>query len=445
MLNGRTLSIGFVMAILSATQAVAGDGQVLQILVSRNLQSLKVYDGDKVVATSKVSTGKPGHDTPTGIFSVLEKQKFHRSNKYSDAPMPWMQRITWSGVALHESNSVPNYPASHGCVRMPAAFAQELYKMTERGAHVIITDAPVTPERVRSAMLPRPAVSPVGPAFMSDVAMTPVSAQNLVPGTELAMNDAASQSKMTMRPDKPREPIYVLITRADHRSVMPEVQALLNQFGYDAGVVDGAAGTQTNAAIAKFRKDNGLPDGVMADDALVAALFAKAGRPLPQNGILVVRRNFAEIYRAPVTIDNEPKALGTHFIEARNVDPRTGFAEWYGFTLSNRIPDAAKKRLGITEDADAGAEDSVANALDRVHMSEEARLKLGELLGEGSSITVTDVESLSETGLGTNFITLTEPTDKVQAAPEIARRQTNSTSRIPGAALSAAAISGEIR
>ncbi len=275
MLNGRTLSIGFVMAILSATQAVAGDGQVLQILVSRNLQSLKVYDGDKVVATSKVSTGKPGHDTPTGIFSVLEKQKFHRSNKYSDAPMPWMQRITWSGVALHESNSVPNYPASHGCVRMPAAFAQELYKMTERGAHVIITDAPVTPERVRSAMLPRPADSPAGPAFMSDVAMTPVPAQNLVPGTELAMNDAASQSKMTMRPDKPREPIYVLITRADHRSVMPEVQALLNQFGYDAGVVDGAAGTQTNAAIAKFRKDNGLPDGVMADDALVAALFAK--------------------------------------------------------------------------------------------------------------------------------------------------------------------------
>ncbi len=119
MLKGRILSIGVFLAAFGAGHAMAGDGQVLQIVVSRDLQSLKVYDGDKVVASSKVSTGKPGHETPTGIFSVLEKRKFHRSNKYSDAPMPWMQRITWSGVALHESNSVPNYPASHGCVRLP--------------------------------------------------------------------------------------------------------------------------------------------------------------------------------------------------------------------------------------------------------------------------------------------------------------------------------------
>lgn len=411
MLKGRILSIGVFIAAFGAGQALAGDGQVLQIIVSRDLQSLKVYDGDKVVAASNVSTGKPGHETPTGIFSVLEKQKFHRSNKYSDAPMPWMQRITWSGVALHESNSVPNRPASHGCVRLPAAFAQELFKMTERGVHVVITDAPVEPQRIRSATLPRPVNSPAGPTFMTDVAMAPVSA-TAAPGTELAMNDAATQSKPSLRPEKPREPIYVLITRADHRSVMPDVQALLNQFGYDAGAVDGAAGAQTNAAIAKFRKDNGLPDGTMADDALVAALYGKAGRPLPQNGIMVIRRNFAEIYRAPVTLDNEPKALGTHFVEARNVDPRTGFAEWYGFSLSNRIPDASKKRLGITEDADPATPESVSTALDRVHMSDEAKQRLGELLGEGSAITVTDVESLSETGLGTNFITLTDPIDK---------------------------------
>ncbi|SOC85762.1 Putative peptidoglycan binding domain-containing protein [Ensifer adhaerens] len=412
MLKGRILSIGIFIAAFGAGQALAGEGQVLQILVSRDLQSLNVYDGDKVVATSRVSTGKPGHETPTGIFSILEKQKYHRSNIYSDAPMPWMQRITWSGVALHESNSVPNYPASHGCVRMPAAFARELYKMTGRGAHVIITDAPVVPERIRSATLPRPSSSPIGPAFMSDVAMAQPALQSVPTGTELAMNDAASQSRMSVRPEKPRDPIYVLITRADHRSYMPEVQALLNQFGYDAGAVDGVAGTQTNAAIAKFRKDAGLPDGVMADDALIAALFNKAGRPLPQNGVLVIRRDFAEIYRAPVTIDDEPKALGTHFVEARNVDPRTGVAEWYGFSLTNRIPQAAKMRLGIAEDADPATTDSVASALDRIHMSEETKLRLGELLGEGSSITLTDVESLSETGLGTNFITLTDPIDK---------------------------------
>jgi peptidoglycan hydrolase-like protein with peptidoglycan-binding domain len=409
--HARILFTGVVLATTMTGHVLAGDGQALQIVVSRNTQSLNVFDGDKIVATSKVSTGKPGHDTPTGIFSVLEKEKFHRSNKYSNAPMPWMQRITWSGVALHESNSVPNYPASHGCVRLPAAFAQELYKMTERGAHVIITDAPVMPTRIRSASLPRP-MTPLAPAFMNDMAAAPALPQSTAAGTELAMNDAASEAKMSLKPEKPRDPIYVLITRADHRSVMPEVQALLNQFGYDAGDADGFAGPQTNAAIAKFRQDNGLPGGTAADDALVAALFSKAGRPLPQNGLLVIRRDFAEIYRSPVTIDDEPKALGTHFIEARNVDPRTGVAEWYGFTLSNRIPDAAKTRLGITEDADTSAPDTVETALGRVHMSEEAKAKLGELLGEGSSITVTDVESLSETGLGTNFITLTDPEDR---------------------------------
>ena len=118
-----------------AGTAVAENARTLQIIVSKDKQSLAVYDGDKVVATSKVSTGKEGHDTPTGIFSILDKKKYHESNIYSNAPMPWMQRLTWSGIALHESSSVPNYPASHGCVCLPAKFGQSLYGQTERGVH----------------------------------------------------------------------------------------------------------------------------------------------------------------------------------------------------------------------------------------------------------------------------------------------------------------------
>jgi hypothetical protein len=410
MRKGQFLSIGLIVC-ATADPMFAGEGQALQIVVSRATQTLHVYDGDKVIATSNVSTGKPGHDTPTGIFSVLEKQKFHRSNKYSNAPMPWMQRITWSGVALHESNSVPRYPASHGCVRMPASFAKELYQMTERGAHVIIADEPVVPMRIHSASLPRPASSPFSPTYMSDVAMRPTISGDAAEGTQVAMNDAGGEAKLSLREEKPRDPIYVLITRADHRNMMPDVQALLNQLGYDAGVVDGFAGPQTNAAIQQFRRDNGLADGVATDDALVTALFTKAARPLPQNGLLIIRHNFAEIYRAPVTIDDEPRALGTHFMEARNVDPRTGVAEWYGFSLANRIPSAAMQRLGISQEADLSTPDAASAALDRIHIGDAARLKLAELLGEGSSITVTDVESVSETGLGTNFITLTRPSD----------------------------------
>ncbi len=142
--------------------AAADNARTLQIIVSKDSQSLAVYDGAKVVATSKVSTGKQGHDTPTGIFSVLEKRKYHESNLYSNAPMPWMQRLTWSGIALHESSSVPNYPASHGCVRLPAAFAKSLYQMTTRGVHVIISDEAVSPQPITHASLfvPPPSARP---------------------------------------------------------------------------------------------------------------------------------------------------------------------------------------------------------------------------------------------------------------------------------------------
>jgi lipoprotein-anchoring transpeptidase ErfK/SrfK len=164
--------IVFGLGLLSATAlvnpALAADARTLQIIVSKDKQSLAVYDGAEVVATSKVSTGKPGHTTPSGIFSVLEKKKYHESNLYSAAPMPWMQRLTWSGIALHESNSVPRYPASHGCVRMPAAFAKELYKMTDLSVPVIISNAAVVPEPIDHPSLFRPN-APEPALLLSDV------------------------------------------------------------------------------------------------------------------------------------------------------------------------------------------------------------------------------------------------------------------------------------
>ncbi|MGO7160373.1 L,D-transpeptidase family protein, partial [Rhizobium johnstonii] len=150
----------FGLGLLSATAlvhpALAADARTLQIIVSKDKQSLAVYDGTEIVATSKVSTGKDGHTTPSGIFSVLEKQKYHESNLYSNAPMPFMQRLTWSGIALHESNSVPRYPASHGCVRMPGAFAKMLYGMTDRGVPVIISDGELAPQPIEHPTLFHP-------------------------------------------------------------------------------------------------------------------------------------------------------------------------------------------------------------------------------------------------------------------------------------------------
>lgn len=114
------------------------------IVVSTDRQHLTVYDGDKAVSDTVVSTGTADHPTPYGVFSVIEKQVFHRSTLYDDAPMPYMQRLTWSGVAMHEGH-VTGRPASHGCIRLPAAYAKDLYRFTRRGVRVVISREDVKP------------------------------------------------------------------------------------------------------------------------------------------------------------------------------------------------------------------------------------------------------------------------------------------------------------
>src|ERR1700736_1407304 len=109
----------------------------LQLIISIKQQRLTLYANGQPIAHSPVSTGVPGHPTPMGVFSVIEKQIYHESNLYSSAPMPYMQRITWSGVAMHQG-VVPGHPASHGCIRLPAAFARRLWGITKVGARVII-------------------------------------------------------------------------------------------------------------------------------------------------------------------------------------------------------------------------------------------------------------------------------------------------------------------
>lgn len=110
------------------------------IVVSKPSQQMYVFSRGNLWKTSKVSTGRAGHTTPNGIFAILQKREEHYSNLYDNAPMPFMQRLTWDGIALH-AGAVPGYPASHGCVRMPDDFAEELFEVTAYGnTAVIITD-----------------------------------------------------------------------------------------------------------------------------------------------------------------------------------------------------------------------------------------------------------------------------------------------------------------
>jgi hypothetical protein len=121
-----------------------------------------VYRNGVRVAVSTISSGKPGHSTPTGVFTILQKNKDHRSSTYNSAPMPYMQRLTWKGVALHAGN-LPGYPASHGCVRLPLEFARLLFDNMPMGGTVVIAGGHEDPVKRPPAGVLAPALAGVTP------------------------------------------------------------------------------------------------------------------------------------------------------------------------------------------------------------------------------------------------------------------------------------------
>ncbi|MFZ2997327.1 L,D-transpeptidase family protein [Sphingobium sp.] len=144
----------------------AGDGP-LYMVISIDRQMVHVYRGDRLIGQARVSTGTKGHRTPTGQFPILQKRQWHRSNLYSNAPMPFMQRLTWDGIALHAGHD-PGYPASHGCIRLPYAFARQLFALTRIG-----TPVEVTTNRLNPALLLDPLV--LGDPGHSVVTFTPAN------------------------------------------------------------------------------------------------------------------------------------------------------------------------------------------------------------------------------------------------------------------------------
>jgi peptidoglycan hydrolase-like protein with peptidoglycan-binding domain len=397
--------MGFAVFVMASPPALAAGAKTpLQVVVSRDQQSLVVYDGDTVVATSKVSTGKAGHATPTGIFSILEKRRRHESNIYSNAPMPFMQRLTWSGIALHGSNHVPDYPASHGCVRLPSKFAASLFKMTGYGMHVVISDRQIAPVEVASEMLFQPSESrPQGPA-LSDVPLRPAIGEFNQSAVEVAMTD---KRPSPVASDEEKVPIRILITRRGTQESVRDLQTLLNTLGYDAGLPDGFSGPATAAAIEAFQRAEALPVEGKVTPELIEAVFRKAGRSAPLNGVLRVRRQFQPLFEAEVAIAEPETALGTHLLQFQDLDTNTGQGKWFGMSLENKLPKTTKKRLGITAEGEPDRPGALERTLSRITVPKDVRERLAGLLANGSSLSITDTESGLETGEGTDFITVT--------------------------------------
>ncbi len=147
----------------------------LVAVVSIGRQRVTFYDKNGVVAQSPISSGTSGHDTPQGVFSIIEKKEEHFSNIYDEAPMPFMQRITWSGVALHAGN-LPGYPASHGCIRLPYSFAERLFKMTKMNTRVVVMQGEVAPMSIAHPALFQPKLAEV---------QAPAAPTTVAPGVEV--------------------------------------------------------------------------------------------------------------------------------------------------------------------------------------------------------------------------------------------------------------------
>lgn len=170
---------------------IAPKGPVL-LVVSLATQRAVVYRNGVPIGISTVSTGRPGYRTPTGVFVILQKHVEHYSNLYDNAPMPYMQRLTWGGVALHGGN-LPGYPASHGCVRLPHEFAKLLYQVTHRGMTVIVTERTTVPR--------------VAPA------------DELLQGGDV--KSLFSSASVDWHPERaPAGPVSVMLSSADQRAVV---------------------------------------------------------------------------------------------------------------------------------------------------------------------------------------------------------------------------------
>jgi hypothetical protein len=169
---------------------IAPEGPML-LIVNLKTQRAVLYRNGIPIGATTVSTGRSGRETPTGVFTILQKQIEHHSSKYDSAPMPYMERLTWYGVALHAGH-LPGYPASHGCIRMPAGFAKLLYGSTRLGMTVVIADVPAAPR-----VAPTPTIVSEGPA------------------------DLNSNSAVTWEPQKsPSGPVSVIVSASDRRALV---------------------------------------------------------------------------------------------------------------------------------------------------------------------------------------------------------------------------------
>ncbi|MCK1392336.1 L,D-transpeptidase [Bradyrhizobium sp. 1] len=372
----------------------------LVIVVSIDRQKVTVYDTHGVFAESPVSTGMKGHSTPMGVFSVIQKHKFHHSNIYSGAPMPYMQRVTWSGIAMH-AGVLPGYPASHGCIRMPMAFAVKMWNWTKMGARVIVAPGEMTPHDFQHPLLasvrvpPQPAASlapQTSAGDKADKAAADVNASDAKPvetktasadavlelrssvghtvmsdmttgnapvreeaGTSTDKVEASDATKSASTEAKPAEAAEAPKTstptddKVESAKTEPTKTEPAKAEPANAEAVDSAKKPDAPLTAAAPAPDTKKDESRVAEPAPAAKPEApkRAGQIAVfisrKDSKLYVRQNFAPLFEVPVTIAASDRPLGTHIFTAEVDKTDSNALHWSVVSLPVSARSAARE------------------------------------------------------------------------------------------------------
>jgi len=372
-------------------------------IVSLRSQSITVYDSQGWIARSPVSSGRVGRETPAGVFSILQKRAEHYSNLYDDAYMPHMQRLTWSGIALH-GGVLPGYPASHGCVRMPFDFAARLFDVTQLGLRVIVSPTEVAPLEIAHPALfsPKPGMSALTAARAAEAEETTRKANE----ARLAAVTAAREAARAMVPVRVAEN---LLARIKGQPAMAET-ALSSLVVGDRGEPEDAATsnrvTELKAQLAaakaalepKLRAVAPARDAaVAAEAARVAAMEAAREVALDREPIsvfisrrlqrLYVRRGFQPLFDEEITIQDADRPIGTHV-----------------FTAVHRVQDSFRWTVVSLNTRSHESRSDAKTALDRIDIPPAALERIIGMISLRSSLIISDEELSSETGNATDFV-----------------------------------------
>ena len=405
-------------------------GDPVMAIVSLRSQRITVYDSKGWILRAPVSSGTKGRETPAGIFSVIQKVEEHYSNLYDDAFMPHMQRITWSGIALH-GGVLPGRPASHGCIRLPFDFAEQLFGATTMGMRVIVAPTDVAPVEFAHPLLfqPKPGAAALAASRAAEAQETASKAVKV----RLAAATASREATRAAVPVRTAENLKLKAeaqlraaetTLGSAKSAEEKEQAegakaqaaarlAELQLQWDAANVDLQLRLD---AVTSAREAAAVAEAARAVAAEAARQIARELQPVSvlisrKSQRLYVRQAFAPVFESPVTIADPDRPIGTHVFTATERTTDDAKLRWSVVSLrSGRAPggtaepqDRARGSSGRdTEPADA---DSAKAALDRIVIPQDALDRIGNMTPR-SSLIVTDEPMSSETGKGTEFVVL---------------------------------------